>query len=105
MYKSVKVHKKAAIEEIARDLCSRYPMCTCVERDGHCSVPQRHAEIIYGLGYKKQIVGTWEHSTKGFNASEDYECSVCHSPSGVKCFYNGSRYQYCPDCGARMEEV
>ena len=45
----------------------------------------------------------WVHSNRGFNVQGDYECSNCHSPSGIKLFYNGDKYTYCPDCGARMD--
>jgi hypothetical protein len=59
--------------------------------------------------YYSQIIkypikeGTWIHSTKGFDVSGDYECSICKSPSGIKQFYNGVKYDYCPDCGAKMK--
>ena len=55
--------------------------------------------------YKRKTapkVGTWEPSTRGFGFAGDYECSICHSPSGIKHFYNSTKYQYCPDCGAKM---
>ena len=42
------------IEEMAKDLCSKYKICTCNNRDGHCSTPQQHAQIMYELGYRKQ---------------------------------------------------
>lgn len=58
------------------------------------------AEMLYKTATK---TGTWEHSTRGFDVPGDYECSICHSPSGVKHFYNGSKYTYCPDCGARLD--
>ena len=31
--------------KIAKDLCSKYNICTCNNRDGHCSTPQQHAKI------------------------------------------------------------
>ena len=40
--------------KIAKDLCSKYGMCTCVERDGHCTTPQQHAKILMELGYAKE---------------------------------------------------
>ena len=39
---------------IARDLCSKYNICTCNNRDGHCATPQQHAKIIQELGYRKE---------------------------------------------------
>ena len=42
------------INKIAKDLCSKYDNCTCGNRDGHCSTPQRDAKIIYELGYRKE---------------------------------------------------
>lgn len=32
MVKDIDANKNTKIAEIAKDLCSRYPMCTCVER-------------------------------------------------------------------------
>lgn len=46
--------------------------------------------------------GEWVHSSRGFDVSSDYECSICHSPSGIKHFYSGNMYLFCPDCGAKM---
>lgn len=42
------------VNKIAKDFCSKYAICTCNERDGHCSAPQQHARIMYELGYRKQ---------------------------------------------------
>lgn len=85
------LNRSDKIVEIAKDLCSRYPMCTCTERDGHCTIPTRHAEIIYDLGYEKTLVGTWE-----YYSTTMMECSICkkHVPR--------HRYNYCPECGSRM---
>lgn len=47
--------------------------------------------------------GEWVHSNRGFDVPDDYECSICHSPSGVKHFYSGNKYSWCPDCGAKMD--
>ena len=59
VYKDVKTGLEQAIEQekinrIAKDLCSKYENCTCTNRDGHCSTPQRDAQIIYELGYRKE---------------------------------------------------
>lgn len=59
VYKDIKTGLEQAVEQekinqIARDLCSRYDNCTCANRDGHCSTPQRDARIIYELGYRKE---------------------------------------------------
>lgn len=40
--------------KIAKDLCSKYNICTCNNRDGHCSTSQQHAKIIQELGYRKE---------------------------------------------------
>ena len=85
--------KEQKINEIAKDICSRYPICTCASRDGHCPTPQQHAKIIYGLGYKKQVNGTWtDYSTTMM------ECSICkrHVP------YH--KYEFCPHCGSKMSK-
>ena len=91
MIESVDKIKEQRINEIAKDLCSRYSMCTCTERDGHCSVPQRHAKIIYGLDYKKQIKGTWK-----YYSTTMMECSVCSRHVAKH------KYEFCPHCGAEM---
>ena len=59
VYKDIKTGLEQAVEQekinqIARDLCSRYDNCTCANRDGHCPTPQRDARIIYELGYCKK---------------------------------------------------
>ena len=46
--------KTNSIQKIAKDIYSKYPICTCSNRDGHCSTPQRHARIMYELGYRRQ---------------------------------------------------
>ena len=59
VYNDIKTGLNQAIEQeqinkIANDLCSKYNNCTCDNRDGHCSTPQRDAKIIYDLGYRKE---------------------------------------------------
>lgn len=59
IYDDIKTGLNQAIEQekinrIAKDLCSKYDNCTCDNRDGHCSTPQRDATIIYDLGYRKE---------------------------------------------------
>ena len=48
--------------------------------------------------------GGWIHSERGFDVPRDYECSLCHSPDGIKHFYRGEpHYAFCPNCGAKMD--
>ena len=47
--------------------------------------------------------GKWERSKRGLNLDGDYECSMCHSPDGIKHFYGLKKYSYCPYCGAKMD--
>ena len=59
VYDDIKVGLNQAIEQeqinnIAKDLCKGYTNCTCNNRDGHCSTPQRDAKIIYEAGYRKE---------------------------------------------------
>jgi len=91
MFGEVEALKERQINEIAKNLCSRYPTCTCIDRDGHCSTPQQHAKIIYGLGYKKATLGHWD-----YYSTTMMECSVCkkHVPK--------HRYNFCPECGSKM---
>lgn len=96
MIKSVEELKEQRINEIAKDLCSRYSMCTCVDRDGHCSTPQQHARIIYGLGYKKQVEGKWIKAACS-EKDGDATCSVCGH-------WDWSECNYCSNCGAKMKK-
>lgn len=42
------------IENIAKDLCTYgNKMCTCIERDGHCSIPMMTAKTLAELNYRK----------------------------------------------------
>ncbi len=59
VYEDIKTGLNEAIEQekinkIAKDLCQHYDNCTCNNRDGHCSTPQRDASIIYKLGYRQE---------------------------------------------------
>lgn len=96
MIESVEELKERQINEIAKDLCSRYSICTCVDRDGHCSTPQQHARIIYGLGYKKQIEGKWIKAPCS-EKNGDATCSLCGH-------WDWSDCKYCSNCGAKMEK-
>ncbi len=93
MFETAEELKEQCINEIAKDLCSRYPMCTCTERDGHCATPQQHARIIYGLGYIKQINAKWQFAGDGI-----VECSACEETYDITVLPRN----YCPNCGAKM---
>ena len=109
MIESVEELKERQINEIAKDLCSRYSICTCVDRDGHCSTPQQHARIIYGLGYKKQVEGKWLFPK--YAGQEYYKCSCCGKDYPLPPTWNAydvlKYLNYCSSCGAKMskEEV
>lgn len=47
--------------------------------------------------------GEWVHSSRGFDVDGDYECSMCHSPDGIKHFFGLKKYSFCPHCGAKMD--
>jgi hypothetical protein len=85
--------ENSQINEIAKDLCSKNTICTCVEKDGHCSTPQKYARIICDLGYRKQRQGVWKRYS-----STMMECSVC------KKHVSYHKYEFCPHCGSVMEE-
>ena len=86
------------IEEMAKDLCSKYKICTCNNRDGHCSTPQQHARIMYELGYRKQIEGKWQTSPDG-----THWCSECGHDATYT--FDGTEIcgVVCPHCGAKMK--
>lgn len=54
------------------------------------------------VAFKKVRYGEWARcvlgSTGGYGTTVMYQCSECESMSI-------SKYRYCPNCGARMEEV
>lgn len=54
--------------------------------EGHKEiVRQYYGQVIrYPVAIEKR--GIWKHSTRGLDLQNDYECSLCHSPSGVKHF-------------------
>ena len=59
VYDDIKIGLNQAIEQeqinnIAKTLCQGYSNCTCNNRDGHCSTPQRDAEILYKAGYRRE---------------------------------------------------
>lgn len=50
----MKKTKEELIAEVAKDLCSYgKTVCTCVERDGHCTIPMNYATKIVELNYRK----------------------------------------------------
>lgn len=89
---------------------TKAPKSCQIEYINNWNYSKGHKEIVrqgYGQVIKHPIEtvkrGIWKHSARGFELRSDYECSLCHSPTGVKHFYSDSVYKYCPDCGAKME--
>lgn len=96
--------KQAIYEYILSQTMSKYPSAEL------CKASRMGAEgAMYELDYiptadvEEVKHGEWVHTSRGFDVSGDYECSVCQSPSGIKHFYNGKKYSFCPDCGAKMD--
>lgn len=97
------------IEEIAKILnecCNEYDEqgkhirnkcyeCEEWSDDNHCccSYNRKEAEALYNAGYRKQKEGRWKGAGLG-----DYYCSLCCST-----YSGGDDYNYCPNCGAKME--
>lgn len=92
----VSTEKREQMMATCKD-CIHYQMCHSVDIEAPCVAFKNKAD------YAEVKHGEWIHSSRGFDVSGDYECSICHSPSGIKHFYNGSRYLFCPDCGAKMD--
>lgn len=88
---------------------ARYIDVDALKNDGHICYHDGKGNTYYEVDHAPTADvaevkhGEWIHSNRGFNIQGDYECSNCHSPSGIKHFYNGDKYTYCPDCGAKMD--
>ena len=99
--------KEDQINEIAKDLCSRYKLCTCITRDGSCSEPQRHAGIIYELGYRKQAKAVWigfeSRCVEKLLTYDDWFCSRCRKIYPER--HRNRLGDFCPHCGALMTEI
>lgn len=48
------MNQQEKINAVARELCNYPNVCTCTERDGHCSTPQHYAKAVVELGYRKE---------------------------------------------------
>ena len=87
--------KEEVINEIAKDLCSQNKICTCSNRDGHCSTPQQYAHILYNLNYHKQTEAEWEE----YQVPHIIVCSECDWGTDPR---DRKQFKYCPNCGAKM---
>ena len=97
-------NKKAEIiDEIAKDLCSKYTICTCNDRNGKCSTPQQHARILYELGYRKPRRGAWILDFT-FDGSNFYKCSVCGRQEILLAKENVSEWFPFCHCGSQMTD-
>lgn len=91
--------KEKQIEEMALDICKS----RLVAEDGDaCRKCRQHnnclyQEIAYGLynaGYRKQSEGEWIEQAYG-----ELKCSEC----GIIQEDYPHRYNFCPNCGAKMK--
>lgn len=93
--------KEKHVNQMAKDLYSKYPICTSTDHNGRCAEPQSHA---YDLGYRKVAEAVWVGRDSKYSRStlqyDDWYCSKCGK------FYperNRDRLgNYCPHCGAKM---
>ena len=111
------------IDEIAKDLCSKYAICTCTNRDGSCSTPQQHAKIIYELGYRKVTEESEVEQTAIWEFNKAWTCNntrIIEDATCSRCGYKRSTIRirpadkatpedvlskfgvYCPNCRAEM---
>lgn len=88
--------EKKQIEEMAKDICSKYTICTCNDRNGRCSTPRQHARIMYELGYRKQREAEWIYQEYSMGHYVG-KCNLCECEADMT--------RYCPNCGARMKGV
>ena len=84
--------REKQIEEIKNDICTAADYCygACNE----CNLGSL-AESLYNAGYRKQSEGEWI-----LVQERDcyYTCSNC------KGGFKGYKFNYCPNCGAKMKE-
>ena len=93
---------KKQIKEMALGICKNVmPNGNCHKDNMPCDFDCVYgvcAQRLYNAGYRKQGEGEWlciylnkfEHLSK-------HKCSECG-------FVNTTRYNYCPNCGAKMKE-
>lgn len=94
--------KEKQIEEMAKDVTGSIVWCS-LEDDFLTVDGFRTAEVLYEIGYRKQVEGEWrgEIRTKcdWRGKKQQYfqpnSCSLCHEP-----VYE--RTLFCPNCGAKM---
>ena len=91
--------KEKQIKEMALDICKSRLVaeegdyCRKCKNDNNCL----YQEIAYGLynaDYRKKNEGEWKQSAYG-----ELKCSVC----GIVQEDNPHRYNFCPQCGAKMK--
>lgn len=98
------------VEYIDRDkvlsmsYCTNKPTWDNPHLDPKSVVDVDDIEALPTADVQKIKHGKWINSKRGFKLREDYECSLCHSPDGIKHFYSGIKYNYCPHCGAKMDK-
>ena len=105
---SIEIVKQEADEECYKD-CGD---CEAYEKEKHycpkfCNVIK---ETVKEIEKNHNIKGKWEMTYKGMRkdvntglmiSAYNCKCSVCGWETGNQ----GTRFSYCPNCGAKMDEV
>jgi DNA-directed RNA polymerase subunit RPC12/RpoP len=75
--------------------CSWYEDGLCIDNCELAEDNQTVCETLYNAGYRKQSVGKWVEPAYG-----ELKCSEC----GIVQEDYPHRYNYCPNCGAKMRK-
>lgn len=51
------------------------------------------------------VYGRWQRMDEYCNHSKEFQCSACKRSVFYEYFTRNCDYEYCPNCGAKMEEV
>jgi hypothetical protein len=90
------------IEEMAQDICEWYRHGICSFDDKECDLQCTKGSIVEKLvnrGYRKQSEGEWivkDLKNPMYESKKAPHCSNCGYMSFI-------RYDYCPNCGAKMK--
>lgn len=80
-------------QEPLEKTCGGFKKCDC-----KC-LQYNRCEMVYNVGWRKQIEAEWIHhpylDSAGCVVWISFRCSNCNET-------NGTNYDYCPNCGAKM---
>lgn len=65
---------------------------------------ENHKDLFDKLEEKLIKRGRWMAQDPCRGYSETYKCSACEEIVTLNTFTRGCSYEYCPECGAKMDE-